>query len=300
MPVSRAYITEASILEDNLAIGDEIDKFNTYLDDVLNIDSSNKTADEVLNDLIYEYESKEQVYQKDNLLNKLIIECNGDREEALRLYKKQEDVFEDKTDMLSLFSSIVLYKDNFHISNETRKIALSFVKQYILSALEKFKNTIVDHDFKIQIDDFSTTTRDGKNIEKVKSDLDAYLTSKFDIDDKDLLLTLIIIDIVGIIGLFITRNGGLFNILLIIVLVLSNLFLFYKLSKRGKLRDFAKEKSRDNISSSLDQVLAEMVDYSDVMTEDLNIYNTIVTKLNSLNASNYISGNGERNIDVGE
>ncbi len=41
MPVSRAYITEASILEDNLAIGDEIDKFNTYLDDVLNIDSSN-------------------------------------------------------------------------------------------------------------------------------------------------------------------------------------------------------------------------------------------------------------------
>ncbi len=300
LPIYRSYGTEAGILEENLAIGEAIGRFNGYLDDVMNLDSSNKTIDDVLHDLVYEYEEKEQVFQKDNLLNNLIIQCNGDRDEAMRLYKKQEDVFDDKTDLLSLFTAMVLYKDNFRVSNDTRRIALSFVKQYILEGLNKFKDTIIDHDYKIQVGDFTTFSKDGKNIEKIREDANNFIASKFDVDDKDLILTLIIIDIVGIIGLFITRNGGILNILLIIALVLSNLFLFIKLNKRSKIRDIAKQNMKNNLFNSLDQILAEMVDYSDVMKDDMEIYDVIVNKLNNMVTTNYMASNGERNIDVGE
>jgi len=300
LPIYRSYGTEAGILEENLAVGEAIGRFNGYLDDVINLDSSNKTIDDVLHDLVYEYEGKEQVFQKDNLLNNLIIQCNGDRDEAMRLYKKQEDVFDDKTDLLSLFTAMVLHKDNFHVSNDTRRIALSFVKQYILEALNKFKDTIIDHDYKIQVGDFTTFSKDGKNIDKIREDANTFIASKFDVDDKDLILTLIVIDIVGIIGLFITRNGGILNILLIIALILSNLFLFIKLSKRSRIREIARQNMKNNLFNSLDQILAEMVDYSDVIKDDMETYDIIVTKLNNMVTTNYMASNGERNIDVGD
>lgn len=300
LPIYRSYGTEAGILEENLAVGEAIGRFNGYLDDVINLDSSNKTIDDVLHDLVYEYEGKEQVFQKDNLLNNLIIQCNGDRDEAMRLYKKQEDVFDDKTDLLSLFTAMVLHKDNFHVSNDTRRIALSFVKQYILEALNKFKDTIIDHDYKIQVGDFTTFSKDGKNIDKIREDANTFIASKFAVDDKDLILTLIVIDIVGIIGLFITRNGGILNILLIIALILSNLFLFIKLSKRSRIREIARQNMKNNLFNSLDQILAEMVDYSDVIKDDMETYDIIVTKLNNMVTTNYMASNGERNIDVGD
>ena len=300
LPIYGSYGTEAGILEENLAVGEAIGRFNGYLDDVINLDSSNKTIDDVLHDLVYEYEGKEQVFQKDNLLNNLIIQCNGDRDEAMRLYKKQEDVFDDKTDLLSLFTAMVLHKDNFHVSNDTRRIALSFVKQYILEALNKFKDTIIDHDYKIQVGDFTTFSKDGKNIDKIREDANTFIASKFAVDDKDLILTLIVIDIVGIIGLFITRNGGILNILLIIALILSNLFLFIKLSKRSRIREIARQNMKNNLFNSLDQILAEMVDYSDVIKDDMETYDIIVTKLNNMVTTNYMASNGERNIDVGD
>ena len=300
LPIYRSYGTEAGILEENLAVGEAIGRFNGYLDDVINLDSSNKTIDDVLHDLVYEYEGKEQVFQKDNLLNNLIIQCNGDRDEAMRLYKKQEDVFDDKTDLLSLFTAMVLHKDNYHVSNDTRRIALSFVKQYILEALNKFKDTIIDHDYKIQVGDFTTFSKDGKNIDKIREDANTFIASKFAVDDKDLILTLIVIDIVGIIGLFITRNGGILNILLIIALILSNLFLFIKLSKRSRIREIARQNMKNNLFNSLDQILAEMVDYSDVIKDDMETYDIIVTKLNNMVTTNYMASNGERNIDVGD
>ena len=300
LPVYRNYGPEADLMEDNLTTGIVYDKFSLYLDEVMATDASNKSIDDVLYDLIFEYEGKEQEFQKDNLLNKLIIECNGDRDEANRLYKKQEGIYSDKTDLVSLFSSIVLYKDNFKVSSETRKIALTYVKNYIIEALNKLNSTIVDHDFKIQINDFTTTSKDGRNSEAIKNEIDSYLGNKFDVEDKDLLLTLIIMDILGIIGLFLTRNGGILNILLIVFLVIGNLVLFAKMGKRNNIRKYEKNKLGNNIYSSIDAILAEFVDYRRIMDANLETYNAIITDLNNMQTVNYINSNGERNIDVGE
>ena len=163
MPYLEAATPDIARLKNNLAITSTyyniLNKFNT----ITTQDSSRKSKEEILNNLIYEYEGAENKYQKDNLYNNLIIQCNGNKEEANRLFEKQKSVFEEENNLLNLFTNIVIYKDTFKISNETQKIALGFMKQYILKALENIEKEINNDEFKITINNFSTTTTDGKN-----------------------------------------------------------------------------------------------------------------------------------------
>ncbi len=300
LPVYRLYGTESNILEENIGISNVYRQFNEYLDSVLLTDSSIKGIDDVLYDLIYEYEGREHEFQKDNLMNQLIIDCNGDREEAIKLYKKQEEIYNNKTDLLSLFTSIVLYKDNYKVSDATRKIALTYTKDYIQSALNKFGELIIEHDYQIQVGDFTTTSKDGSNMEDIKKEIDSFLGSKFDMDDKDLLLILIIMNIIGIIGIFITLNHKLLCFLVIAILIIGNILLFSKLSKRGNLRNYEKNKLGNQIYSTIDQILAEIVDYTEVMKMNQESLQQVTMKLNNSRVTDFMASNGERNIDVGE
>jgi predicted nucleic acid-binding protein len=299
MPKLEQYSKDTQKLKNNLAITSTYYNILNHLESIINTTQSNKQLDEIISDLIYEYETKEQIYQKDNLRNHLIIECNGNREEAERLYKKQESIYNDETDLLTLLSNIIIFKDSYKISNETQKISLSLMKNQILKSITELNKNIDNEEINIQIDNFYTKTIDGKNINETKKDLDNYLNTLFSEDDKDILLILIIINILGIIGIFITLKNQLLSTILIIILVISNIVFLFKLNQRTKYRTLAKTKEKAAKEAIIERILAEVIDYKNMMIEDQQHFSQLSTYLNNLNAKNYSKSNNERNINIG-
>lgn len=299
MPRLELYSPDVLKLKDNLAITSTYYNVLKHLEQIINKEQSNKSIDEILSNLIYEYESSEQIYQKDNLRNNLIIQCNGNREEAEKLYQKQESIYSNESDLLTLLSNIIIYKDSYKISNETQKIALSLMKDYLINAIESMNNEINTEEIKILIDKFSTKTLDGTNHNETKQDLENYLGTIFNEEDKDLIIILLIINILGITGIFITLNSKILSTILIIILVLGNLFLLFRLNQRSRLRNREKNKLRISIGNTLEKVLAETIDYKNMMNQDKIKYEELKTYLINLEAKNYAKSNNERNINIG-
>lgn len=298
MPTLEIYSPDVSRLKENLTISSIYYNVLNTLEGIVNANSSNKRVEEILSDLIYEYESKEQVYQKDNLKNNLIIQCNGNREEAERLFKKQESIHNQETDLPTLLSNIVIYSDSYKISTETRKIALTLVKKYVIESIDELNKNINRNEFDLKINDFTTKTVDGKNIEQAKKELEQYLNALFNEDDKDLILILIIVNILGIIGIFITLNNQILSTILIVILILGNIILLSKLNQRSKYRTLAKNKQRETITNILEKVLAETMDYINMLNEDFTYYNKLQLFINNLETRNYTKSNEERNINI--
>ena len=63
MPKIELYSKDVFKLKQNLAITSTYYNLSNHLDQILNTEQSNKKIDEILNNLIYEYESKEQIYR---------------------------------------------------------------------------------------------------------------------------------------------------------------------------------------------------------------------------------------------
>lgn len=294
------YSKDISILENNLHLTSSYVPMLNELKEIIGYDFSNKRIEEILNNLIYDYEEKEQSYQKDNLRNQLLITCNGNREEAERLFQKQQTVYDSQDDLISLLTNIVINKELYKVADETQKIALSLVKEYIIAAYERKQNAINKEPFNITIGTFITKTKDGKNKEEIIEELELYLKNQFNEEDKDLIILLLLINIIGIIGIFITLNSRILSTILILILVLGNGILFYKLNNRSKLRTREKNKLRTNITNDLERILAETIDYNNILEEDASDYQSLINYLNTLNVTNYMNSNNERNISIGE
>ncbi len=300
MPQLEVFSTDVNVLKNNLAITSTYANLLSYFNELTYQESSNKQIDEIISELIYDYESKEQVYQQDNLKNRLIIEYNGDRTKAEELFEKQKVIYGESTDLLTLLSNLVIFKDSYKVSTETQKLALSLVKKYIVLGLDEVNSKINNDDINIAIHEFHTKTNDGTNLPETKKDLENYLNSKYNSEDKDLILILLIVNIIGIIGIFITLNNKILSTILIIILVLGNIILFYNLNKRTQLRSNEKNKLRNSLVPIIERVLAETVDYKNMIKEDQIKQNELYVFLNNLNKNNFIKSNNERNINIGE
>ena len=300
MPYLELYSKDVAILKNNLAI---TSSYNNVLYDFQNIasnENTNKGIDEILNNLIYEYETKEQLYQSDNLKNQLLIKCNGNREEADRLFEKQQSIYSEKTNLVELLGNIIIYPEEYKISNATQKMALALQKENILKAFANVNSKLNENAFNITINGFTTTTVDGKNNDAIQKELDLYANNEFKDEDKDLIIIMIILNIIGIVGIFITLNNKILSTLIIAILVIGNLILLFKLNNRSTLREKSKINLKDTINIGLEKALAETIDYKGMIADDKTYLDQLLVFLNNINATSYINNNNERNIIVGD
>ena len=300
MPVLEQYCTNVNLLKNNLAITSSYNHVLDSFKEVTKQKYSNKEIDEIIKELIYDYETQENEFQKDNLKNKLIVSCNGDREKAEELFKKQQTVYEERVDLINLLTNIVIYNDEYKVSNETQKLALALSKEYIKQALNNKNSKIYKNDINIQIDNFQTKTVDGMNRDEIANDLTVHLNKEFNDDAKDLIVILLVINILGIIGIFITLNNKILSTILIIILAIGDLFLLYRLHRRTTLQDKAKKILSSNLNNRLEQINAEILDYQNIMKDDKTKYNELIVFLDNLRTEDFINSNNERNIEIGD
>ena len=285
-------------LIDNLYTTSSYESVLNKLTEINSTPTSNKKVDDILKSLIYEYEEQEQIYQEDNFKNKLLIECNGNKEEADKLYKKQKGIYSNDQDIISLLTNIAIYPERFEISNETQKIAVSLVKNELLSAYREVNGCVRTNEIEITIGDFNTKSLDGKNFKDVLNDLDTYLNNKHTTEDKSLLILLIFIDIVGLLSIFLTINFKLINILLVIVLLVANILLFRNINNKAKLKKAEKNREKEIMVIALTKIFAEITNYHNQLIEQQGQFKQLETYLNNIRTEDYIKSNNERNIIV--
>ncbi len=293
----NSYCKDSSMLMHNLEVTNSYEKVLSHLESITNKSSTNKSIDKIIEILIFEYEDEEQKYRKENVLNNLIINCNGDRAKAQELYVKEQGALDVSTDLLSLFTNIVIFKDLFNISNETQKIVLAYVTPFIKDVFNDLNASLFRGNIEINIDEFNTRTNDGSNIKNISNDLKIYLDNKYSNNDRDLLVVMIVVNIIGVVGLFLTLSNSTFLSILSILLVVSDIILLFKLVKKNNLTKMLKDKDYNDYMSKLELTLAEIVDYSNILKDNNNKYQELDTFLNILNVNKYINNNGERNID---
>lgn len=293
---ANTFITNKEVLNNNLNITSTYKGVFNSLNNILTTPSNNKKIDDILKNIIYEYDSQEQIYHSDNLLNELIIKCNGNRDKATKLYDKQKDIYNENLDILSLLTNIAIYPDNYKISKETQKISLALIKKYIIKSYNNINALIKNDHLNIVLDDFNTNTLDGSDYNEAINKLDIYLNNRFVPNDKDLILLLSIIDIVGLIIVFLTLNYRLINILLIIILLISNIYIFKNILNRQKARNEERDRVKENYTVLLERIYAEIVDYNTIKNNNLEYQNKLMTFLNNLDENSYINNNNERNI----
>ncbi len=300
LPYLETASKDANIIKRNLSITSSYKNVLNHLEDITYNGTSNKNIDEILDNLIYEYETKEQQYQKDNMKNQLIIECNGNTEEAEQLFKKQEDIYSSKEDLISLLSHIIIYKNNYKISNETQKLAIALVSSYILKAYDEIEKELNKNAISLKINNFETTTKTGTEKENINRELDAFVDKEFQEDDKGLIIVLIILNVLGIVGIFITLKNRLLSGILIAMVLIGNLLLLIRLHRKTMNRIIAKRSLKETINEKLETVLAEVVDINKMTKEDLNEKQKLLVFLNNIKPEDYINSNKERNIKIGE
>lgn len=298
IPMLDIYAKERKEIKANLSLTSTYNNVFYYLEEIAKENSKTKTKEEIIKELIYDYEKNEQTYTKDNFRNRLIIECSGDKEEADRLYKKEESIYNSESDLLTLLTNILIHKDRYNVNDNTVKLAISLLKPYILQSLNKIDTYLYKEPITLKINDFTTHSLNGTNYQEIKDDINTYLTKKYDKDDHDILIPIVVIDLIGIIGIFVTMKNQILCSIVIVLLILSNIFLISKLAKRTKIRNKEKENEKKYLTSLMDKLTAELIDVNKLSEGDLENKTKLINFLNNLNINDYLNNN-ERNIVIG-
>lgn len=299
MPYLELFSQDVNKLKDNLATTSSYYNVLNYFNGIMNKGNSNKMIDNVLETLIFDYEDNEQVYQLDNLRNNLIIACNGDTKEADKLFKRQESMYNDKVDLITILSNIVIFDTVYKVSGETKKIALSLIKDYVIETYVDINSSINYDNIPLDVNGYMFSVSDDINRDLIDKGLDSYVSNNISGDDKDLTIILIILNILGIIGIFVTLNSKILSTILIIFILFGDVFLMMKMNKRNRLRMEQRKVLKDSINNMVQRVLAEIVDYRSMINDDKLEYEKLINFLNNLNANNYFKSNNERNIRIG-
>ena len=291
------FATNFSIVKDNISIYSAIHYLDDKIDSILELKKDNKSPEKVIYNLIYDYEDTEKIYQLDNLRNELLIQTNGNKEDAEALFNKQKQSYENNNNLLDILYNTLNNPDKYNISSNTIKCCLVYQKEYIIKALNNLNNSINKGELIFNINDIMANTKDGKDIEKIKEKIRITANSKYIDDEKPLIILLIMINLVSLIAAIIITNNSIINILILSLIFIINIIVIIRLNKKSRIINEQKKLYVESLTNIFEKNYAECTDYDNIKNKELEYFNLIINKLNSLKIDNVIVLK-ERNIDI--
>ncbi|SHF40095.1 hypothetical protein SAMN05444392_1217 [Seinonella peptonophila] len=132
-----------------------------------------EAVDEMLQNLVTDYDEEElPLRQKDRLLN-LIIEEDGKREIAEEKFSQEKVAWNQKFHFKDVMQTLAFFPQTVSATKATQRFAIAFCKDWLVNA---YKDFTAEHrrqfpsEIEIEIEGWQGTTRDGTNqIEMVRS-----------------------------------------------------------------------------------------------------------------------------------
>jgi hypothetical protein len=267
--------------------------------DVYNDYNHYNKVDKLLNMLIFDYEDEELTLRNEIQKSKNIIDLNGKVDFDDKTINSL--AYYTKADLYTHISDICLNENMYNVSLNTRKMAISFSKEYIIQAYNNVINSQSDIDLidlNILIDDWCGVTKDGSNEIELLDSLNTHIDNKYynDVYNKALFSSDMGISlIIGIVGIIIGHKSVIFVIFVLLALIFYNSCIFYKNYKFKKEKINAMNDEKKQKRMLLLNVICEIVDYYFIYIDSVLNHNEFVKYVESLNYKDYIKLSKQKN-----
>ena len=281
---SKTYVKSYSKIKRKLELCYSYNNvYSSFLELLSNV-KNDIDEDKIFHNLIYDYGDKELELRRNILKCKLIIECNGDLDEAESKYKMYDNFINtDDNFYTELNDAIINRKD---LSLNTKKLAISLYERVFNN-----EDDILDEEFEIKINEWTGTTKDGSNEKELQDSLVDYVRKPFAEESQNQqyyspkTIYSAIFVVVGIILTFIK-----FYIGLTVVIVGGCMLMFFLLTTSRNREDIIKDYN-DTLKKymfELNNVLAEIVDMKFICKKNLKYKNEFTEYIESFDKKNYI------------
>lgn len=307
------YVLEASELKDKLILSkcysEFIQKFkNIYDKKNYDVISFEKKIEKIIGNLIYDYDYDEYELKKDIIKNKLIVNENGNVEEALKKFENNNSIILNEVDDLyTITTNIALNEteNNYLLTINTRKVCLGLCKKYILTGynnvIKKYFNN-KELNFTIMIDDWTGITKNGSNEKELQTYLEEFYLNKNKQnlkEDKLFNREMLIAIIIGLIGTIILYKIPILSIIILLSTIIFCICQMYIINKKNSEK---KEKVNIMIQENkklLNKIIIEIVDFCLMYNENNINIDDFSDYINKYNPNDFIITNSdERNIII--
>jgi len=178
----RKYSKTWPILQDILEGANLHAQIINYFEGIFNKEASTAglkvQLDDILSSLVTDFDDEELPLRKEEKLNQLIVDYQGDLSRANASMTVEESAFETYKDFTQLLTDAAMKPDTSHASAATQKFAIALSKEWITDA---YNDVCADNRMKIpneiliNIDTFNEKTTDGQNEPELVEKFDALI-----------------------------------------------------------------------------------------------------------------------------
>ncbi len=261
--------------------------------------------DEILTQLVTNFDDEELPLQKQVRLNQLIIDKDGDKDAAQAVMDAEESIFKEKVDFLQMLTNAAFNPEAAGVTRVTQALAVSISQPWIIEAHDiftaqsrnKFPQTV-----ELVIDGFATSTKNGSDEKEQVSKQESFYASELQKELNAITFPTGAVVIGGLVAL-----GGVWLMIGVSLLIgligigIGGVMIWNNIknvdNKKEQVR-IAIEERKKKAKEVLRGCLAETVDYrKELATEDTKAEN-VRQLLNSITPQDFSSVSQEtaRNI----
>lgn len=140
--------------------------FEDIFEQEISTESVKKQLDGILMSLVSDFDDEELPLRKEEMLNQLIVNFQGDLNRAQKNMKIEESAFETHKDFAQLLTDAAMKPEASHSSPSTQKFSIALSKEWIINAYNQvvIKNRAkIPNEIEVNIGEFNDRTADGEN-----------------------------------------------------------------------------------------------------------------------------------------
>lgn len=298
---SKTWPVLQDIMEGAMLHAEILEYFTTVFEQEASTDSLKTQLDEILNNLVTEFDDEEIPLRKEEKFNQFVIDFDGDEDRARKNMAIEQTAFEVHKDFTQLLTDAAMKPESSNASVSAQKFAIALSKEWIGNAYNDAvaQNRMkIPNEIEINVDTFNDKTTDGQNEDE--------LIGKFhSLVDREKQNALAQVTLSGF-EKFCLYGGAAIGGIGLIMLIAVNMFLgliaviagvgmvIYHFSKKKK-----KEQTRQNIEAQFGEkrkngsqiiraVLAEVVDFRAEFAEKDGESQKVIDFLEQISPEQYI------------
>lgn len=176
---SKTWPVLQDILEGAMLHAEILGYFTAIFEQEASTDSLKAQLDEILNNLVSEFDEEEIPLRKEEKYNQFVVDFDGDENRARQHMAIEQTAFEEHKDFTQLLTDAAMKPESSHASASTQKFAIALSKEWVSNAYNDViaQNRMkIPNEIEINVDNFNDKTTDGQNetelVDKFRAQVD--------------------------------------------------------------------------------------------------------------------------------
>ena len=169
---SKTWPVLQDIMEGAMLHAEILSYFTNIFDQVSSTDSLKAQLDDILTNLVTEFDEEEVPLRKEEKYNQFVVDFDGDEDCARQHMNIEQTAFEEHKDFTQLLTDAAMKPESSHSSASTQKFAIALSKEWVSNAYNDIvasNRMKIPNEIEINVDTFNDKTTDGQNEDELIS-----------------------------------------------------------------------------------------------------------------------------------